>query len=268
MKAIMTVLITMTGFSALGAMTNDTNLLAIGQGISSPSSTSTVNYSSGYTSESPVGTIYQNGVRLSGQYDTNTNNDKGKNTAYGAELGYGQGQWGIAGGYRKADCAKCDGDFRAALGITVADIGVGFRFAEDLYAASLLFNPQGNHRFGLMYEANSTGVKGSDIASYGAGYSYVASQVTFTVDASKRSFQNSSVKDDRIQLTPGLMLRADMFQISVNDRIVLNTDKNNPAQKEDDHNIWFGIGIGKDKWHVALYSKYVNDLAFSGSIFF
>jgi hypothetical protein len=250
--------------SAFGAQSQrSANLLAIGQGVSSPSTTTTVNFSSGYTSESPLGTLYQNGSRVTGEYDRNDSSD-----AVGAEIGYGKDTWGIAAGYRKPNCANCDGSAAGDLGIDVGNIGVGIRFGKDLYAAGILFNPQGTHRFGLMGEINQSSNSASKLSAYGVGYSYVAQQVTFTIDASGRSFDDKTIDDKRILVTPGVMLRADIVQLTLNDRITLNHDQNNAAQTGSDNELWFGIGIGGDKAHLAVYSHYFNDLAIAGSFFF
>ena len=259
MRAMFTVLILLGSLQSFAAAKN-TNVLAVGQGISSPTSTSTINFSSGYTSENPMGTIYQNGFRLTGEYDSN---DNSKN--YGAELGYGQGSWGAAVGHRKPDCSGCDGTTAGAVGIDIGGFGLGLRFGKELYAVGLLFNPQGQNRFGLMGEVNNAG---SDVTAYGFGYSYVGDQITFSVDASARSFEDKTIDDDRIQITPGLMLRADILQLSINDRITLNRDRNNPAHDDKDHDVWFGIGFGGDSGHVALYSHYVNDFALAATLFF
>lgn len=248
---------------ANAAESKNTNLIAVGQGISSPTSTSTINFSSGYTTENPMGTIYQNGFRLTGEYDSN---DTTK--TYGAEVGYGQGKWGVAVGHRKPDCNDCKGTTSGAVGLDISGVGVGFRFGENLSAAALLFNPHGQHRVGVMAELNTTAGSGSNVTAYGLGYSYVASQFTFSIDASARSFENKTIKDDRIQVTPGIMLRADIFQFTVNDKITLNKDKDNATQDDRDHDVWFGAGLGGDKWHVAAYSKYVNDFAVAATLFF
>jgi len=263
MQIITIILLSLTGFTALASDTRNTNLIAVGQGISSPTSTSTINYSSGYTSESPLGTIYQNGFRLTAEYDKTDSTE-----AYGGEIGYGQGEWGIAAGQHKTDCSGCKATSAAALGLNISDIGVGIRFAEDIYGVGFLFNPRGTHRLGIMVEANSTAGNGKDVTSYGVGYSYVETNYTLTLDASKRSFEDKSVDDDRMQLTPGIMLRADMFQISVNDKITLNKDKSNSAQNDKDSVLWLGLGIGGDKFHLAIYSDYVAELALAGSVFF
>ena len=238
------------------------NLVAIGQGISSPSLTSTVNFSSGYMAESPLGTLYQNGRRITGEYDRNSSSD-----AVGAEVGYGGASWGVAAGYRKPNCNGCDGSFAGDLGIDLSNIGVGIRAGKDLYSAAVLFNPQGMHRFGIMAELNQSS-SNSKVTAYGVGYSYVATQVTATIDASTRTYQNSAIDDKRILITPGLMFRADIVQLTLNDRITINRDKNNASQNGNDNDIWFGVGFGGEKLHIALYSHYFNDFAVTGSVFF
>ena len=118
-----------------------------------------------------------------------------------------------------------------------------------------------------MAELN-TASSGNNVTAYGLGYSFVAPQFTFTLDASTRSFENNTISDKRTLLTPGLMLRADIFQLTINDKITLNKDSNNSAQNDKDHDLWFGVGLGSDKWHLAFYSHYVNDFAFAGTLFF
>ncbi len=259
MRTIFSVLVLLGSLQLIAAEKN-ANVLAVGQGISSPTSTSTINFSSGYTSENPLGTIYQKGFRLTGEYDSN---DNSKN--YGAELGYGQGSWGLAAGHRKPDCSGCDGTTAGAVGVDVGGFGLGLRFGKELYAVGVLINPQGENRFGIMAEVNNAG---SDVTAYGLGYSYVGDQITFSVDASARSYEDKTIDDDRIQITPGLMLRADILQLSINDKITLNKDDNNPAHDDRNHDVWFGIGIGGDRGHVALYSHYVNDFALAATLFF
>ncbi|MBX9767079.1 MAG: hypothetical protein K2X47_07405 [Bdellovibrionales bacterium] len=263
MRLVVVSLLLIFSKNVMAADSKSKNILAVGQGVSSPSSTSTVNYSSGYTSESPLGTIYQNQYRLTGEYLAT-----GSAKAYGAEIGYGQGDWGLAAGYQKVDCTNCEGTGAGAVGVNVADIGVGIRFGKNLSAAAILLNPQGSHRFGLVGELNGTGGSGNNVVAYGVGYSYVGEQMTFALDASARAFENSAVNDKRIQVTPGLMLRADKFQFTINDKITLNKDVNNSAQNDKDHDLWFGLGLSGDSWHLAFYSQYVSEFAFAGSLFF
>lgn len=263
MKVISILLISVLVQGAKAYETKNTNLLAVGQGISSPASTSTINFASGYISQSPLGTIYQNGFRVTGEFDGNNTNK-----AFGAEVGYGTGEWGGAVGHRKSDCSNCDGVTAAALGITVSDFGFGLRFGKDLSAAAVLINPHGAHRLGIMAEINSSAGSGSNVTAYGLGYSYVAAQMTFTLDVSGHSFENKTIADNRLQVTPGLMLRADIFQLTINDKITLNKDVNNSAQNDKDHDFWFGVGLNSDKASIALYSHYVNDFALAGTIFF
>ena len=263
MQFFIIIIISFVTFAAKASDTRNTNLIAVGQGISSPTSTSTINYSSGYTSESPLGTLYQNGLRLTAEYDKSDSAE-----AYGGEIGYGRGEWGIAAGQHKSDCSGCKATSAAALGVNISDIGIGIRFAEDITGAGFLFNPRGTHRIGVMVEANSAAGSGKTVTAYGIGYSYAEQSYTLTLDASSRNFEDKSVKDDRMLVTPGIMIRADMFQISVNDKFTLNKDKSNSAQDDKDSVLWFGLGIGGDKYHLAVYSDYVSDIALAASVFF
>lgn len=239
-----------------------TNLIAVGQGISSPNLTSTVNYSSGPMSENPVGTIYQTGARLTGEYDRN------RGEGYGGELGYGQGEWGIAAGYYTRKCTNCEGRWAGALGVSIKSLAIGVRLQENVEALGFVFDPNGKHRVGLMGEVNKASGNGAYVTAFGAGYSYVASTFTFALDASTRTYENNSL-DKRVYVTPGIALRADKFQVSVNDKITLNRDKNDASQSTgEDQDIWGGVGFGVDKFHFAIYGDYVNELALVVSAMF
>ena len=50
------------------------NMIGVSQGVSAPTQTSNINFSNGFTSENPVGVIYQTQGRISGQYDTGNGN--------------------------------------------------------------------------------------------------------------------------------------------------------------------------------------------------
>lgn len=237
------------------------HLLGVGQGISSPSVTSVINFSSGFTSESPIGLIYQDGFRITGQYEKN-----GSDT-FGGELAYGGRGWGIGAGYRKSDCDNCEGDGVAALGVSIGNaLGLGIRFEEGLYAVGMMLNPTGQHRLGLMTELNDPEGEENNISSFGVGYSYMTPQVTLTVDASKRDYENELINDDVILLSPGISIRADVLQVSVNYRMYLN--EGDISSNAFDDGAWFGVGFGDRTYHIAVYSDYVSDLALNGSWFF
>ena len=106
--------------AASGGSGNKTNLIAVGQGVSSPTLTSTVNFSTGYTKEHTVGVVYQNSWRLTGEadFDNDDDNSSGNgNDGYGAELGYGNGTAGLAGGYYTRDCDNCEGRLAGSGGV-------------------------------------------------------------------------------------------------------------------------------------------------------
>ena len=250
---------------------SDENLVAIGQGISSPTLTSTVNFSSGYTHENPLGTIYQNSFRVTGEYDTSNENDSNGNrsSGSGAELGYGTGHAGVAAGYYKRNCTGCDGRWAGSAGVAGNAIGAGLRYEKDILTVGVLFNPLGLHRFGLIAETNDSQGSGAKITTYGAGYAHVANDWTFAIDGSKRNYENSSTYADRILLTPGVSVRADFLQITLNDKITLRDRDNDLVSDErTKHEVWFGVGGGGDSWHLVGYSKYVSDVALALSFFF
>ena len=253
------------------AAASTANLITIGQGISSPALTSTVNFSSGYTHESPVGVVYQSSWRLTGEYDADTDGNS-KNTGragYGAELGYGKaGSAGLAAGYYTRDCDGCGGRVAGSAAVVAGGTGVGVRVQKDLYTAALLFNPAGRHRLGLIAEVNGDNGSGNDLKSYGAGYSYVGGNWTLTVDASKRDYENHATYGKRLLVTPGLMVRASFLHLSVNDKITLQNHENGTNKKDTDHSLWVGVGIGGQDWHLAAYGNYVNDVAAALSFLF
>ena len=258
MKLFKRLLIFLISLGSLMGHAKTSNLIGVGQGVSSPSLTSLVNFTSGVTFENPAGAVYQNAARLSLQYDKN-----GSSTL-GGELGFGGNNWGIAGGYRKPDCDNCDGKAAGALAAGLNQIfSLGLRFEENVYGLGLILNHQGALRIGGTFDLDDSGGSGNKINRIGAGVSWVSSNWTLAVDASKLEFENSSVNSETIFITPGLMIRADIFQLSINYEMHQN-DKND-LYKDD---FWFGVGIGGQKWHLAIYSDYVNELALSGSLFF
>jgi hypothetical protein len=278
MKTLFSLLFLLSPFSSFAASgSSQANLIAIGQGISSPSLTSTVNFSTGYTHESPVGVIYQNSWRLSGQYDQDNDDNSNGRAGHGAELGYGSGTAGIAAGYYTRNCDSCEGRFAGSAAVALGRVGLGLRYQDDLYTAAVLLNPNDTHRFGFIAElsgdddnddTNDIGID-NDLKTFGLGYSYVASQWTFTVDVSKRDYQNETKYDSRILLSPGLMVQSDFLQLSVTDEITLNNRENGMSSDDETHHeFWFGVGVGDKAWHFAGYGNYVNDLALSGSWFF
>ncbi len=252
---------------ARGPSGDNSNWLGISQGTSSPTRTSTLNFSNGFMPENPVGVIYQQGVRLTGEGDHGDDSQGNDNAGFGGELGIGDGQYGLAVGYYNRDCESCDGDFVGALGVSFADVGLGIRFAEELYSAGLIFNTHGKHRFGLMAQLNDPDGDDNNISSFGAGYSYNGDRITFSVDAAKRSFENDSAFDDTILVTPGLAVHFQMLSFSLSYDHFVDEDPNDPNGRGDD--LWFGVGFGdKTDWYVAIYHDYVNEWSVSASFFF
>lgn len=259
-------LITIIFFELLGSLVfAQSNRLAIGQGISSPTLTSTINYSNGYTNENPVGVAYQTTMRLTGEYFTGNDSNNNDNDGIGAELGVGNGSLGFAVGYLDTDCNNCEAVTAGALAGIWSGIGLGIRFEEDISTVGLLLNAQGAHRLGLMAELNEVEGDLNDITRYGVGYSYVSSQYTLTVDASKRDYEDPNTNDDVILVTPGIALHFSMLSLSVSYDTYVNDEDNS----NNDNDLWWGLGISpSSNFHLAIYGDYVREIAVAGSFFF
>ena len=262
MKYISFLLITFFTWSLFAAQRN---LMAVGQGISSPSITSNLIISNGFTSENPTGIAYQNAFRFTGEFDTGDNNST--NDGMGVEVGIGNGEIGMAlGFYQIDDCDTCDEQVYGGFGILLGDfIGFGASGQEELYNAGVIFNPKGSFRFGIM--ASHFNLEGDDnnFTSFGAGFSYFANSWNFTLDASKRDFENDSDSGDIIKITPGLKMNVDFIHFSVNIDNYIN-EPEGTAEIDDD--LWFGIGFGHgEPFNLNIYHDFYNEWAIVGSLF-
>lgn len=252
-------------FFGWGGADGATNALSVGQGISSPSRHSHVNFSSGFLNQNPVGAVYQQGGRVSGQFI-----DAGDNTL-GVELGYGAGTWGVAIGATKSagsDSARVAG----AIGVVPFDsFGFGVFGDEDISQVGFLFSPHGTHRLGVTYAVYSEDVL-EDLSTIGLGYSFVADKFTLTLDASKHESSQASwslqtgdttqeLSTDLVFVTVGFMFRVSEFQFVINHEMIQNDDDN----AFDATDTWFGVGFALSAWNFAIYSDYIGDLAINAT---
>lgn len=243
--------------------------LAVSQGISSPTVTSPVNFSHGWTFTNAAVASQLSGVSLSLQADTGSENDGSRgrtdDTGYGGELAVGNGTAGIALGYYTRDCDDCDGRLGGIAGVggnSVA-VGVGFR-EEDNYSAGFLFNPKGRHRIGVAADMYNSDLENADVRSYGVGYSYVGNSFVFAVDASKRDFDGPSTPlEDVIMVTPGLEVHSNWLALSVSYDAHFSDDND----IYDDH-FWFGVGFQGKDWNLAVYHDYVNQWSAALTLWF
>lgn len=263
-KLLIFVLVLAIGPSALAA--GKSQLIPVGQGISSPNSTSFLNFSHGYTHVSPVGALYLDGMRLSLHYDTGDSGGT-TNSGYGLEGGVGNGNYGAAlSYYTRENCSACDKDITGAIAGIFWGVGLGLRFEEEVLSAGFLFNPTGDHRVGVTAELNNPEGDNNNIQSIGAGYSYVNTQYTFSIDASKRTFENTASKDDTILLTPGLAMHFQSVSVSVNYDMYL---KDPDSSTQYDNKIWWGLGFGRENsWYASIHGDYFNELSAAVSFFF
>lgn len=250
------------GASAWAKPGTTANRLSVSQGISSPAITSPVNYSNGFTTDNPAVASQLSGPQVSVEYDKGDDSAGNDVSGVGAELGIGNGQVGAMLGYYDRDCTNCKGRWGGILGIDAGSFsfGVGYR-EEKNYSLGALIGGSGSHRIGLMADFVDVD-SGQDITSYGVGYSYLGGSWVFAVDASKRD-QKNAPNNDVILVTPGLMIQADWVAVSVSYDIYTN-DKNDVYEDQ----VWFGVGLGGDKAHLAIYHDYVNDWALVGTFWF
>ena len=249
------------------------NILAVGQGISSPSMTSTVNFTSGWSYENPVGAVYQNRTRVSGQFATTASDSTTATTSsstYGGEFGMGTKSFGFALGYSQSDCTNCESSFGGAVAGIFNTFALGAGYHENVTSVGVIFSPMGNHRIGLTADINE-GVTTTQVL--GAGYSYVGQNFRLALDVSKRFFDSVLLDDDPILITPGLVL-----QVSKALAITLSYDKTinestttttTTTTTTSSGSLWYGIGFtGGENWHIAAYGEYVGDWSLTASYFF
>ncbi len=266
-QAITMMILNLTATLAIAKGSRQENLLSISQGISSPSMTSTVNYSNGFTRENPVGVAYQTAARLSLQYDSGDNDASEKDDGHGGEFGIGNGRLGLAVGYYARNCDDCEGDTAGSMGFIWGGSGLGVRVTEDSYTVGFIAGAKGRHRLGLAADLYETEDDEDNVISYGVGYSYVESKFTFSVDASKLDYEDEAIDDDLIILTPGIAIRFHMAALSASYDMYINQDGDTDDSNEND--LWFGFGVGGSRdWHLAVYGDYVNEWSLSGSLFF
>lgn len=267
MKSILSVLVLTLATSPVwaqrGGNTNP-SMLAVGQGISSPALSSPVNYSNGFTTENAAVASQLASPMLSLEYDTGDNNGSDV-SGFGGELGIGNGQMGLIVGTYKRDCDNCENRTGAIAGFNfgAASIGVGYR-EDNQYSVGALFGVGGPHRVGLTADMTSGSGNDPDLTTYGVGYSYLGNQWIFAVDASKRDLENGGSANDILMITPGLLVQAnDWLGLSVSYDLYTN-DENDVF----DDQLWVGLGLGRDRFNLAIYHDYVNEWSVVGTIRF
>lgn len=240
-----------------------TNTLAIGQGVSSPTIFNVNLFSSGFTRENPVALAYQTGYRLTAAIDGTTS------TSFGADVGVGDGQYGLALAAYSNGCDGCDAYIRGGLAMIWEPFALGVAIQEDVYTFGFLMNPNGLHRIGAVLEIEN--LNGSDNngigygkTAFGLGYSLVMPQFSFSFDISNQSFTSSARSSDPILITPGVAVRVDMFSVSLSYDYYLSDTGNN-----FNNQVWVGVSADiTSDLQVTFYGEYVDRWAIMGSYFF
>lgn len=236
--------------------------LAVGQGISAPHQGMSTFFSNGFTKENSFSAAQLERTRITAAYAESGNDT----SIVGAEFGYGNGNAGFQAGYLDQDCSGCEGDFRANLAIQFAGIGFGVGFMEDLYSLSFLLNPDGQHRIGFVGESyQDADNSANEYFNVGVGYAFYSNNFVFSLDASKQEQDSSLVNDDRIIVSPGLLVPFQSFSVSVTHDINLELPENSDKKDET----WFGIAIHpQDNFSVGVYSDFYGDWNANVSLLF
>lgn len=252
------------------------NTLVLGQGISSPSLTSQVNFKDGFGSENAAGASLYVTPQVNLMYNQGDNSGI-KTSNYGAELAFGNGKLGLAAGYMKytAETAgvKTEDDNTAGrIGMNFGKMALGIGYLDkNRYSAGLLINPVGMHKFGVIYETykDDDVTINTDESVIGAGYTYDARTWAFTLDASKKTDNKltgtSTANNDIIKLTPAFLISNNWLVATVGYDMYLS-DKNDIYK--DVEKFMAGLGFKGDVGQLALYHKYSNDIAAVGTIWF
>lgn len=237
------------------------NQVAVGQGISSPAITNTTMFSKGFTMENPVAASYQNGYRGTLALDGSDT------TSFGVDMGVGDTTYGFTlGAYSNAceEGRECEAFIRGNISAIWGGFGIGFGIQEDLYTMGLLFNPNGLHRVGLTFEHEDPNGINNNRGAFGLGYAYVLPQFTFAIDLSRRSFENNALRDDTLMLTPGIIVRVDIFSISLNYDFYMSDTGN-----EHSDQVWVGVSARPfADWEFTFYGEYVDRWTLMASYFF
>lgn len=260
-------------FVALGsaqASEKQSNLLGISQGISSPSMTSNLTTSNGFTAQNPVGLSYVKSVHFGAMVDFNSDKDDNESDAMSAEAGWGNGKVGLGAGYYKSDCDKCEAVISGGLGLSFKSVGIGGSISKNKTVAGFLLFPDGEHRFGVT--AQQYRVEDGDIATQGlgVGYSFVATNVRFSIDASKSTVKRKKsptgldFDETTTLVTPGIGFQNGNFSLSASHNFFIE-EKNVDIYE---NGTWYGLGYGSaDSWHLALYHDYRHSWSLGGNIF-
>lgn len=259
MKLSIGLLILFSGLAAFGQQTsNNLNSLAISQGISSPSQNHPTLFSNGFTFENPVASSYQNGYHLT------TVIDGSENSSFGAEVGVGDTQYGVALGAYSNGCDSCEAYARGTLSAIWGAFALGFGVQQDLYTMGMLFNPNGLHRIGVVAEFENSSRLLDKRSAFGLGYSYVMPQFTFSIDMSKRQVEDPTLSDDPLLVTPGMAVRVDIFAVSLSYDVFINDVGDRFSEQ-----LWVGISAKPySNLEITFYGEYVKKWTLMGTLYF
>jgi hypothetical protein len=229
------------------------NLLAVGQGVASPSTTSLVNVNRGLTgAENPAGIMFLKGYKLAAEVIQDTDSGSGFEASYtGNRLGLGVGSF--------TSCSACEDSTNLVLGMNFKKMNLGIRYQTQnsipTYGIGLLVNADGKHRLGLHVEDSNPEDEASTTMNTGFGYSYVNNDQTINIERTQSKTKTTSSSLTSI----GYERKVSSMQVSMT--YEMNADTNVDS-------FWMGAGFKGQTFHLAVYAQYKRMMLLVISAFF
>lgn len=229
------------------------NLVAVGQGVASPSTTSLVNIGRGLVGfENPGGLMYTKGFRVAVEA---TKDPAGSNTGF--EGSYAGANYGLAVGNWKS-CTDCVAATALILGGAFKYANVGLRYQKidttPTYGLGVVFNAAGKHRFGIHVEDEVPVVQDNSVLKTGVGYSYVGNDDTINIEMTQSKTQTTSTTKNSI----GYKRKVSSLEVSMTYEM---------GEGGADL-FWMGAGFKGQTFHLAIYSAYNTQMLAVLSAFF
>ena len=241
------------------------NTISVGQGISSPGTTTPINLYDGFTYENSAAASYLKKPQLTGEY---TMDSDPKIEYAGAEFGLGTSKSGVIVGYHKQMTCEgiesdlCDGLFGIKAGMNTEDyaVGIGYR-SKSTYSLGVIFNPFSKSRFGITVDSRGETDRLEKMTAFGLGYSYESGNLIFALDASKKDTEGaSSEANGVIKVTPGILYQSMSFSASMSYDVYVN-DKDKIY--DDNEKLTFGLGLRTEKLQLAIYRNFLYEADWS-----
>lgn len=249
---VILLLITLCQFTAHAALPE--NILAVGQGVASPSTTTLVNMNRGLLgAENPAGVLYVDGFGFNFQMTK-----AGNTTTNGYELSVSNKEWGLgAGSY--ASCASCTAQQAVVVAGGFKWLGLGLRYQTVgtvlTYGLGGIINQHGKHRLGVHAEQQQAEDPANQVMKTGAGYTYHGNENIFNIEMTQSKTSTTS----RSMNSVGYKKVLNNLEVSLTYEM--------DVEASTDH-FWMGAGFKGSTFSLAMYAQYNTQMLAVLSAFF